>query len=98
MQVAAMVNYPQSSREGTTTVPRFWTYAQIADDLKQRIDAGEYPPGTPIPTQRQLAEDYGVHQTTAAKAVSALRWLGVVEGAQGRRVFVREDYQPERTE
>jgi GntR family transcriptional regulator len=67
------------------------SYRGIANDLAERIRIGEYPPGSKIPSYRQLATLYSVHISTAQKAVMALEERGVVVGVPGRGVFVRED-------
>jgi len=65
-------------------------YRGIADDIAARIAAGEYPPGSKIPSYSQLGELYSVSISTAQRAVIVLRERGLVVGAQGRGVFVRE--------
>ena len=64
---------------------------QLAERLAARIDAGEYPPGSRIPSAAALAEAYGVSQRTAAQAVSILKERGLVVGVPGRGVFVRPE-------
>jgi DNA-binding GntR family transcriptional regulator len=64
------------------------TYRQIADDLAERIQRGEYPPGSPLPKYRELAELYSVSQATAARAYGLLRDRGTVIGEPGRGMFV----------
>jgi len=65
-------------------------YRGIADDIAARIAAGEYPPGSKIPSYSQLATLYSVSISTAQRAVIVLRERGLVQGAQGRGVYVRE--------
>lgn len=64
------------------------SYIQIAEDLAGRIAAGEYKPGDMLPTTKELAALYSVSDTTAYRAVSLLRFQGIVIGSQGRGVFV----------
>lgn len=64
---------------------------QVAEDLETRIRSGEYPPGSRLPTTRELATLYGVGTTTATKVYFILRMKGLVEGVQGIGVYVRED-------
>jgi len=66
-------------------------YRGIADDIAARIAAGEYPPGSKIPSYSQLATLYSVSISTAQRAVMVLRVSGQVVGVQGRGVFVKED-------
>ncbi|MFC7247580.1 winged helix-turn-helix domain-containing protein [Catellatospora aurea] len=66
------------------------TYAQIAEDLSERIKSGEYPPGAKLPSYNQLGELYSVGFSTIAKAIALLRDRGVVIGAPGRGVYVAD--------
>jgi GntR family transcriptional regulator len=64
-----------------------FTYLDIADDLDWRIQAGEYLPGTAIPSYRRLARSYGVSVSTVQRALILVRDRGVVAGRQGVGVF-----------
>jgi GntR family transcriptional regulator len=66
------------------------TYRQIAADVGRRIRAGQYPPGTAIPSYRDLARLYGVSTSTAQRSVRVLRDLGLAMGVPGRGVFVKQ--------
>ena len=78
----------------TWELPRSMTiplnYRGIADDIAARIATGEYPPGAKIPSYSKLAALYSVSISTAQRAVMVLQERGLVVGAQGRGVFVRE--------
>jgi GntR family transcriptional regulator len=63
-------------------------YQQIANDLRSRIAAGEYPTGTAIPSKPNLMKRYGAAQHTVDHAVDVLREDGLVEPQRGRGVFV----------
>lgn len=67
------------------------SYLKIAEDLAARIRAGEYKPGDQLPSTAELADLYSVSVATAYRAVSLLRFQGVVVGSQGRGVFVPTD-------
>lgn len=71
-------------------MPRM-TYHQIADDLAARVIGGEYPPGTKLPTHRELAALYSVSGSTIEKVVLLLRARGLIYGEQGVGIFVVED-------
>jgi DNA-binding GntR family transcriptional regulator len=62
----------------------------IVSDLIHRIQRSEYPPGSKIPSYRQLAESYRVCVATAQRAVRELRISGVLIGMQGRGVYVNK--------
>ncbi len=69
---------------------------QIADNLRARITAGEYPPGTKLPSVHWLASVmFGVAEGTIHRAEVILEAEGWVEIRQGTGVIVL-DTPPER--
>jgi GntR family transcriptional regulator len=64
-------------------------YAQVVAEIKRRIEQGDYPPGSLLPSEHQLVSDFGVSRPTIVKALSALRQDGWIETQQGRGSFVR---------
>ncbi|ADB31258.1 transcriptional regulator, GntR family [Kribbella flavida DSM 17836] len=67
------------------------SYVQVADSLREAIRSGELPPGTRLPSGRELATQFGVALMTAQKAVDALRAEHLVRSHRGRGVFVADD-------
>lgn len=65
-------------------------YAQVADALRSEIFDGTLPAGEPIPSERQIAEDWGVSRATATKAVAMLKSQGLVEAEVGVGTMVRD--------
>ncbi len=65
-------------------------WRQLATILRARIESGEYPPGRPIPSENQLAQQTGLARATVRKAIAQLTADGLVQGVQGRGVFVKE--------
>jgi GntR family transcriptional regulator len=76
------------SQPGSTTVPQRMTYRDIADDLAERMTAGEYPSGAQLPSTAQLAALYSVSVATVVRAVGLLHDRGLVRGEAGVGVFV----------
>lgn len=68
--------------------PRRLNHAQIAEDLKARIEAGEYKMGDKLPSYKELADMYSVSIATIQRALAALRFAGIVEGVPGVGVYV----------
>ncbi len=64
-------------------------YAQVVAEIKKRIEQGEYPPGSLLPSEHQLVADFGVSRPTIVKALSALRQDGWIDTQQGKGSFVR---------
>lgn len=63
-------------------------YLQIADGLKEQI--GDLDPGARIPSEPQLAKDWGVSRFTVARAVEQLVDEGLITRRQGSGSFVAE--------
>jgi len=53
-------------------------YAFVARRLAEGISAGEYPVGTVLPTEFELAEQFGVSRATVRSALRELQQLGLV--------------------
>jgi GntR family transcriptional repressor for pyruvate dehydrogenase complex len=65
------------------------TLAQrVVTGLKDKILAGELPPGHKLPSETELIEEFGVSRTVVREAVTRLRAEGLVETFQGRGSFV----------
>ena len=65
-------------------------YQQVAADLRARMEAGEYPPGTRLPSITKLMERYDVALATMNAAIRLLRTEGRVETQQGKGTFARK--------
>lgn len=57
--------------------------------LAQAIAAGDYPPGSQLPTERELAARYDVSLAPVRIALGELAAAGLIERTQGRGTFVR---------
>lgn len=65
-------------------------YAQVREQLVQRISTGAWRPGQLIPNEFELAKEMGVSQGTARKALDSLASDGLLVRRQGRGTFVVE--------
>jgi GntR family transcriptional regulator len=65
-------------------------YLRIREALRQEIEARRYPPGSPLPSQRLLAERFGVTLMTVRQAIGLLEEEGVVATRQGSGTYVRQ--------
>jgi GntR family transcriptional regulator len=63
-------------------------YRKVADDIRAAIAAGTYPPNTRLPSESELAEQYGVSRGTVRQAFAALRADGVIASRRGARRVV----------
>jgi GntR family transcriptional regulator of arabinose operon len=63
-------------------------YYQLRLAILDRIAGGEFKPDKAIPSERKLAESYGVSRITVVKALNDLAQEGVLERRQGKGTFV----------
>jgi len=63
---------------------------RIADDIRMKIETGEYPPGHQIPTLGAIAADYSCSGAPVRAAVEALKQQGLLISRQGKGTFVRD--------
>ena len=61
---------------------------RVVAGLKDKIFAGDLPPGQKLPSESELIEEFGVSRTVVREAVTRLRAEGLVETFQGRGSFV----------
>lgn len=67
---------------------------RVYDALRERMRSGAAPPGSRLPSHRELAAAFGVAPLTARHALSELEREGFVVREQGRGTFVRAHTVP----
>jgi len=75
-------------------------YLAVASAIADAIDSGELPPGTQLPTQRELAKRLGITVGTIGRAYALARKRRLITGEVGRGTFVegpRRDLAAART-
>jgi GntR family transcriptional repressor for pyruvate dehydrogenase complex len=65
-------------------------YEQIIEQIQRQLLAGTLRPGDQLPSERELAEQFGVSRTAVREAVKALREKGLVEIQLGKGTFVTD--------
>lgn len=68
-----------------------YLYAKVADHIVERINAGELPPGTRLPAEGDLADEYGIALGTIRRATQELRDRGRVISLPGKGTFVTDE-------
>lgn len=63
-------------------------YIQLREVIRNKIEDGEFPVGTAIPSEAQLAETYNLNPLSVRSALSALKYEGLLRSVQGKGVFV----------
>lgn len=69
-------------------------YRQIRERLLASLQAGEWRPGEPIPSEIELAARFGVSQGTVRKAIDELAAENLLVRRQGRGTFVASHQEP----
>lgn len=66
-------------------------WPQLSQQLARRIIAGVYPPGSRLPSVRELAAEAGVNPNTMQRALTELERDGLVYSQRTAGRFVTED-------
>lgn len=65
-------------------------YQQIADELRSRVRRGVYTPGSRLPSETELVEEFGVTRVTVRRGLAVLEQEGLTGAVRGKGVFVAE--------
>ena len=63
-------------------------YVQAADWLAAQVASGKLAPGTRLPAERDLAEQWGIAYATVRRMTAELRERGLVTTVQGKGTFI----------
>lgn len=63
-------------------------YLQMRDLVRSKIEEGEYPPLTALPSENDLAECYGITRQTVRNAIDILVHEGLLRRVPGKGVYV----------
>lgn len=61
----------------------------VYSDLMEAIMSGKYEPGSRLPSENELKEEYGVSRNTIRLAINRLNTLGILETRRGDGTYVR---------
>jgi len=80
---------PDSPRQAINSPHRGTSLGrQVAQHLRSRIMQGEFTPGARMPSETQIAQEYGVSRVTVRTAVKLLESQGLVDVRHGSGTFV----------
>jgi GntR family transcriptional regulator len=63
-------------------------YVLVADDIAAKITSGKLSPGARLPSEIDLAAQYGVARMTISRAIRELRERGLVRTVIGKGTYV----------
>jgi GntR family transcriptional regulator len=66
-------------------------YEQIKEYILHKITTGELPPHARIPSERMLAQQFGINRLTASKAIKELVLDGKLYTRVGKGTYVKEE-------
>jgi DNA-binding LacI/PurR family transcriptional regulator len=70
-------------------------YEIIYRDIHEKIKNGTYPIGTRIPSEKEVAEEYGVSRITSKKALTMLAEEGLITRKRGKGSYVQNVFEEE---
>lgn len=65
-------------------------HGQMTSDLRESITSGTLKPGSPLPSEAQLGQRYGVSRPTVRRALQTLEQEGLISAHAGRGRVVRD--------
>ena len=66
-------------------------YEQLVDRIKTLAASGMLPPGSQLPSVRQLSSELSINPNTVQRAYSELERDGIVYSVKGRGNFITQD-------
>jgi DNA-binding IscR family transcriptional regulator len=63
-------------------------YMQLVQQLRAKIESGEWGPGARVPSEIELAREYGISRGTVRQAMVRLQNDGLLQRAPGKGTFV----------
>jgi len=69
------------------TIKKTRVYEEVVKQLKELILSGELGPGEKLPSERELAKEFGVSRVSVRQALTVLETLGLIERKVGGGTF-----------
>ena len=74
-----------STIDPSNIIPKYY---QLANIIRQQIENGTYPAHTPIPSERQIEDQYSLSRPTIRQAIDILERQGYLYRVHGKGTFV----------
>jgi DNA-binding FadR family transcriptional regulator len=65
-------------------------HEHVANELRTAISDERFGPGARLPSERRLAQSFGVSRATIVSALNVLRGEGLIESRRGAGSWVRQ--------
>ena len=91
MNTSTFVTSRKELLDRTSPLP---AYQQIANDIVLRISQQEWQIDDKLPSEAELAADYGVSRVTLRQAMGQLEQEGIIARFQGKGAFVTNNPRP----
>ena len=63
----------------------------VVEQMLKKISSGEIATGARLPSQRELAQSFGVGRSSIREALNALAVMGYLDVQQGRGTFITRE-------
>lgn len=73
-------------------------YRQLVEILRARIYRGDLAPGSRLPSETELEQEFGLARGTIRKAVDTLRADGLAVTVKGKGSYVADELPPAEAE
>lgn len=75
-------------------MPAEYPYVRVTNELRQRIADGTYPPGSQLPSRKDVSTEFEVSDIVVGAAMRALKAEGLTESKPGLGTFVVDPLPP----
>ncbi|WP_343672624.1 PLP-dependent aminotransferase family protein [Paraburkholderia heleia] len=87
-------DYQTKSDDEIQTKGRQATYLEVSRNLEEQVRSGQYPPGSRLPPQRDLAVELGINVSTVSRAYKELQARGLIVASKRRGSIVTGGAMP----
>ncbi|MEM5422735.1 PLP-dependent aminotransferase family protein [Paraburkholderia sp. BR14263] len=87
-------DYQTKSDDDLQTKGRQATYLEVSRNLEEQVRSGQYPPGSRLPPQRDLAVELGINVSTVSRAYKELQARGLIVASKRRGSIVTGGAMP----
>jgi len=74
--------------DGDDKIRQRTVVAQVMEHIRRMIASGAYRPGDKIPTEQQLAEQFGIGRSSIREAIKIFNYLGILESRTARGTYL----------